>query len=232
MLWPVALMSRRVASGRDGSTGVASQQCPPRRRQADSRRCVRLVRVLSDASEMPLDVRATMSPSGVLYIHTYVRACVRMYIHTSKIEKGEPERRDPAGMTGFLYVLDLEIMGTNTSNTNDNNKKKNNSNSKNSNYYSSNSNNDRTILLLVMVGSLVISFFMVCIFQWPRTGRESSSLACAHIVRHDGLLRRNCEQWAVTCVPMPMPKTVCRTCLHNKIVQLEVCITFSGGVWV
>ena len=27
---------------------------------------------------------------------------------------------------------------------------------------------------------------------------------------------------------MPMPKPVCRTTLHNKIVQLEVCRTFSG----
>ena len=27
---------------------------------------------------------------------------------------------------------------------------------------------------------------------------------------------------------MPIPKTVCRTILYNKIVQLEVCITFSG----
>ena len=27
---------------------------------------------------------------------------------------------------------------------------------------------------------------------------------------------------------MPMPKPVCRTKLYNKIVQLEVCITFSG----
>ena len=27
---------------------------------------------------------------------------------------------------------------------------------------------------------------------------------------------------------MPMPKPVCRTKLYNKIVQLEVCRTFSG----
>ena len=27
---------------------------------------------------------------------------------------------------------------------------------------------------------------------------------------------------------MPMPKPVCRTDLYNKIVQLEVCRTFSG----
>ena len=27
---------------------------------------------------------------------------------------------------------------------------------------------------------------------------------------------------------MPMPKPVCRTNLYNKIVQLEVCRTFSG----
>ena len=34
--------------------------------------------------------------------------------------------------------------------------------------------------------------------------------------------------WAVTFMPMPVPKTVCRTTLCNNIVQLEVCITFSG----
>ena len=34
--------------------------------------------------------------------------------------------------------------------------------------------------------------------------------------------------WAVTCIPMPMPETVCRTNLRNKVVPLEVCITFSG----
>ena len=27
---------------------------------------------------------------------------------------------------------------------------------------------------------------------------------------------------------MPMPKPVCRTNLYNKIIQLEVCRTFSG----
>ena len=27
---------------------------------------------------------------------------------------------------------------------------------------------------------------------------------------------------------MPMPKPVCRTQLYNKVVQLEVCRTFSG----
>ena len=27
---------------------------------------------------------------------------------------------------------------------------------------------------------------------------------------------------------MPMPKPVCRTNVYNKIVQLEVCRTFSG----
>ena len=27
---------------------------------------------------------------------------------------------------------------------------------------------------------------------------------------------------------MPMPKPVCRTNLYDNIVQLEVCITFSG----
>ena len=34
--------------------------------------------------------------------------------------------------------------------------------------------------------------------------------------------------WAVTFIPMPMPKTVCMTNLHSNLVQLEVCITFSG----
>ena len=34
--------------------------------------------------------------------------------------------------------------------------------------------------------------------------------------------------WAVPFIPMPMPKPVCRTKLYNKIVQLEVCRTFSG----
>ena len=28
--------------------------------------------------------------------------------------------------------------------------------------------------------------------------------------------------WAETFVPMPIPKTVCRTIVYNKIVQLEV----------
>ena len=34
--------------------------------------------------------------------------------------------------------------------------------------------------------------------------------------------------WAVPFIPMPMPKPVCRTKLYNRIVQLEVCRTFSG----
>ena len=34
--------------------------------------------------------------------------------------------------------------------------------------------------------------------------------------------------WAVTFIPMPMPKTVCRTYLWNIIVQQEVCRTYSG----
>ena len=34
--------------------------------------------------------------------------------------------------------------------------------------------------------------------------------------------------WVVIFTPMPMPKTVCRTNLYNKIVQLEVRRTFSG----
>ena len=34
--------------------------------------------------------------------------------------------------------------------------------------------------------------------------------------------------WAVTFIPMPMPKTFCTTYLYNKIVQLEVCKTCSG----
>ena len=29
-------------------------------------------------------------------------------------------------------------------------------------------------------------------------------------------------------IPVPMPKPVCRTKLYDKIVQLEVCRTFSG----
>ena len=33
---------------------------------------------------------------------------------------------------------------------------------------------------------------------------------------------------AVPFIPMPMPKPVRRTKLYNKIVQLEVCRTFSG----
>ena len=33
---------------------------------------------------------------------------------------------------------------------------------------------------------------------------------------------------AVPLIPMPMPKPVCITNLYNKIVQLEVCRTFSG----
>ena len=37
------------------------------------------------------------------------------------------------------------------------------------------------------------------------------------------------ETRAVPFIPMPMPKPVCRTHLYNKIVQLEVCRTFSGG---
>ena len=32
----------------------------------------------------------------------------------------------------------------------------------------------------------------------------------------------------MTFIPVPMPKTVCRTIVCNKIVQLEVFRTFSG----
>ena len=34
--------------------------------------------------------------------------------------------------------------------------------------------------------------------------------------------------WAVTFIPMPMPKTVCVPNLYNKLVQLEVCNTCLG----
>ena len=39
---------------------------------------------------------------------------------------------------------------------------------------------------------------------------------------------RKKEEWAVTCLPMPMPQTVCRTTVYSEIVQLEVGITCSG----
>ena len=41
-------------------------------------------------------------------------------------------------------------------------------------------------------------------------------------------LWRGVRMGAVPFIPMPMPKPVCRTKLYNKIVQLEVCRTFSG----
>ena len=39
------------------------------------------------------------------------------------------------------------------------------------------------------------------------------------------------DAWAVTFMPMPMPKTVCRTNVWNKIykiVQHEICIILAG----
>ena len=36
------------------------------------------------------------------------------------------------------------------------------------------------------------------------------------------------HKWAATFIPMPMPETVCRTNVYDKIVQLEVCIFFVG----
>ena len=36
------------------------------------------------------------------------------------------------------------------------------------------------------------------------------------------------REWAVTFIPMPMPKRVCRTFSWNKWVQHEVCIVFVG----
>ena len=36
-------------------------------------------------------------------------------------------------------------------------------------------------------------------------------------------------EWAVTFIPMPMPKTVCITNWYNNVVQLEVCRTCSGS---
>ena len=43
-----------------------------------------------------------------------------------------------------------------------------------------------------------------------------------------GTLARTFSYNTVPFIPMPMPKPVCRTNLYNNIVQLEVCITFSG----
>ena len=39
--------------------------------------------------------------------------------------------------------------------------------------------------------------------------------------------------WAVTFIPMPMPKTVCITNVYNEIARLEVCVELiRAGVWV
>ena len=34
--------------------------------------------------------------------------------------------------------------------------------------------------------------------------------------------------WAVTFIPMPMPKTVCRTTSCKNMLHLEVCVFLSG----
>ena len=41
----------------------------------------------------------------------------------------------------------------------------------------------------------------------------------------------NLLPWAVTFIPMPMPKPACRASLNNKWVQYEVGRTFWAGVW-
>ena len=51
---------------------------------------------------------------------------------------------------------------------------------------------------------------------------------------HQSASWASCHTWAGTLTPMPMPmlKTVYVTNMYNKKVQLEVCTTFSGKVWV
>ena len=59
----------------------------------------------------------------------------------------------------------------------------------------------------------------------PPVSGESS------LPKHKNRLVSNTPQihdWAVTFIPMPVPKPVCRTLVDNKRVQYEVCRTFRG----
>ena len=43
---------------------------------------------------------------------------------------------------------------------------------------------------------------------------------------------QNSMMWAVTFIPMPMPKTVCVTALYNKYYSWKFVQLFRAGVWV
>ena len=69
--------------------------------------------------------------------------------------------------------------------------------------------------------------------SWPWASPESAARALGSAklempMRPSREAMKERRSWAVTFIPMPMPKTVCRTTLYNKMIQLEVCTTFSG----
>ena len=79
------------------------------------------------------------------------------------------------------------------------------------------------IIILVLIITIIISLIMV--IEVLLRLAVLLDLRGQHLHELHGAADRSA--WAVTFIPMPMPKTVCKTHLHNKIVQLEVCRTFS-----
>ena len=54
------------------------------------------------------------------------------------------------------------------------------------------------------------------------------SFHCPSLTEGNMKAESTSRHWAVTFIPMSMPKTVCRTYSYNKIIQLVVCGAFSG----
>ena len=67
----------------------------------------------------------------------------------------------------------------------------------------------------------------MCIHR-DRSRPARAGESCLRSVRLVRVLPPASACWAVTFIPMPMPKRVCRTYYETKWVQYEVCRTLFG----
>ena len=95
------------------------------------------------------------------------------------------------------------------------------------------------VIVMMIIVVVVIITIVIIVTRHLRAAPEAEKThlrngVLAEAAKRKGgnaIKRAQCQNWAVTFIHMPMPKTVCRTTLYDKIAQLKVCITFRAGVW-